>query len=291
MPGKLPQQQNHHRGGAAGYSSYGNQIGLATGQVIEAVSSRLCGQADGDRRGRRRGSEGERASAETPAARRCHRSAWRPHRPRRLRRRHRLLQGARPKHRIETCGAEVQKGNPPTERKLQRLFRNARGRQADQAVQRLRCGRRVRCHRRAGRRPGHRPRRRAEKIRGTRTAPSLPSPNRRSVWPWCWTQGRCRAVHRRSPEARTWRPRRWPLSPTKGRLHMHWRGETVVDLSRAFLNTNGVTGRRQAKITAARPFLSGGGAGRAAEQKCCRRLCRQPLPAGGLCPEGTGRAV
>ena len=25
---------------------------------------------------------------------------------------------------IENCGAEVQKGNPPTERKLQRLFRN-----------------------------------------------------------------------------------------------------------------------------------------------------------------------
>ena len=26
---------------------------------------------------------------------------------------------------IETCGAEVQKGNPPTERKIQRLFRKA----------------------------------------------------------------------------------------------------------------------------------------------------------------------
>lgn len=26
---------------------------------------------------------------------------------------------------IETCGAEVQKGNPPTERKIQRLFRNS----------------------------------------------------------------------------------------------------------------------------------------------------------------------
>ena len=25
---------------------------------------------------------------------------------------------------LETCGAEVQKGNPPTERKIQRLFRN-----------------------------------------------------------------------------------------------------------------------------------------------------------------------
>lgn len=27
---------------------------------------------------------------------------------------------------VETCGAEVQKGNPPEERKLQRLFRNPR---------------------------------------------------------------------------------------------------------------------------------------------------------------------
>ena len=56
---------------------------------------------------------------------------------------------------LETCGAEVQKGNAPIERKLQRLFRT-RGRLLhDQALQRLWRRRRFRCHRRAGRRPEH----------------------------------------------------------------------------------------------------------------------------------------
>ena len=32
---------------------------------------------------------------------------------------------------IETCGAEVQKGNAPTERKIQRLFRSAEVSQPD----------------------------------------------------------------------------------------------------------------------------------------------------------------
>jgi phosphoribosylformylglycinamidine synthase len=58
---------------------------------------------------------------------------------------------------LETCGAEVQKGNAPEERKLQRLFRNPRRPPADQALQRLRRGRRVRGRGRAGRRAGHRP--------------------------------------------------------------------------------------------------------------------------------------
>ena len=34
------------------------------------------------------------------------------------------------------------------------------------------------------------------------------------------------------------------------RLTMHWRGDTIVDLSRAFLNTNGVTQVAKAYITA-----------------------------------------
>ena len=54
---------------------------------------------------------------------------------------------------VETCGAQVQKGNPPTERKLQRLFRNPDARQAHQALQRLRRGRRERRNRRVSTRP------------------------------------------------------------------------------------------------------------------------------------------
>ena len=95
---------------------------------------------------------------------RCHDPAGRAHRPRRLRRRDRLLQGAQRAVHLTTCGAEVQKGNPPTERKIQRLFRDRGVSPPDQALQRFRRGRRVRCHRRAGRRPGHRPGRGAEEI-------------------------------------------------------------------------------------------------------------------------------
>ena len=35
---------------------------------------------------------------------------------------------------IETCGAEVQKGNAPTERKIQRLFRREEVSQSDQEM-------------------------------------------------------------------------------------------------------------------------------------------------------------
>ena len=107
---------------AAGYSSYGNQIGLATGQVDELyhpgyAAKRMeigaviaAAPAENVRRG-------------APRPRRCGDPSGRPHRPGRLRRRHRLLQV--PHHGVlATCGAEVQKGNAPEERKLQRLFRN-----------------------------------------------------------------------------------------------------------------------------------------------------------------------
>ena len=48
---------------AAGYSSYGNQIGLATGHGGRDLPPRLCGQAHGDRRRHRRGPGGQCASA------------------------------------------------------------------------------------------------------------------------------------------------------------------------------------------------------------------------------------
>ena len=92
-----------------------------------ALSPRLCGQAHGDRRRRRRGARRENVLPRAPGAGRRRHPAGRAHGPRRLRRGHRLLQGPRPAQSLETCGAEVQKGNAPEERKLQRLFRNARG--------------------------------------------------------------------------------------------------------------------------------------------------------------------
>mgnify|MGYP005783352875 FL=1 len=120
LKGKLPQKKLV-REAAHGYSSYGNQIGLATGAVKEIyhpdyVAKRMeigavLGAAPrravirensdpgdiiillGGRTGRD-GCGGATGSSKVHT-----------------------------EQSIETCGAEVQKGNPPTERKIQRLFR------------------------------------------------------------------------------------------------------------------------------------------------------------------------
>ena len=120
LKGKLPQKKLV-REAAHGYSSYGNQIGLATGAVKEIyhpdyVAKRMeigavLGAAPrravirensdpgdiiillGGRTGRD-GCGGATGSSKVHT-----------------------------EESIETCGAEVQKGNPPTERKIQRLFR------------------------------------------------------------------------------------------------------------------------------------------------------------------------
>lgn len=120
LKGKLSQKKLV-RGAASGYSSYGNQIGLATGYVKEIyhpdyVAKRMeIGAVLGaaPRRG---------VIRETPAPRDVI-----------------ILLGGRTgrdgcggatgsskvhtEASIETCGAEVQKGNAPTERKIQRMFR------------------------------------------------------------------------------------------------------------------------------------------------------------------------
>ncbi len=120
MKGKLPQKKLVTEA-AHGYSSYGNQIGLATGAVKEiyhpnyvakrmeigavlgaaprrAVIRETSDPGDiivllGGRTGRD-GCGGATGSSKVHT-----------------------------EESIETCGAEVQKGNPPTERKIQRLFR------------------------------------------------------------------------------------------------------------------------------------------------------------------------
>ena len=120
LKGKLPQKKLV-RGAASGYSSYGNQIGLATGYVKEIYHPNY-------------------------AAKRMEIGAVMGAAPRRAVQRLNsdpgdiiVLLGGRTgrdgcggatgsskvhtEESIETCGAEVQKGNPPTERKIQRLFR------------------------------------------------------------------------------------------------------------------------------------------------------------------------
>lgn len=121
LPGKLP-QRTITTGAAAGYSSYGNQIGLATGQVAEVydenfIAKRMelgavIGAAPRQNVNRQTPTEGDLVILVGGRTGRdgCGGAT-----------------GSSKEHTEEsilTSGAEVQKGNPPTERKIQRLFRN-----------------------------------------------------------------------------------------------------------------------------------------------------------------------
>ena len=120
LPNKLPQRKIVTTA-VHGYSSYGNQIGLATGLVNEIyhpnyVAKRMeIGAVMGaaPRRAVKRltsdpgdmiillgGRTGRDGCGGATGSSKAHDS-----------------------HSLESCGAEVQKGNPPTERKIQRLFR------------------------------------------------------------------------------------------------------------------------------------------------------------------------
>ena len=122
IPGKLPQRKIVTTA-AAGYSSYGNQIGLATGIVDEiyhpgyaakrmeigaviaaapAQNVRRERPAPGDVVILLGGSTGRDGIGGATGSSKAHTTQS-----------------------VETCGSEVQKGNAPEERKLQRLFRNA----------------------------------------------------------------------------------------------------------------------------------------------------------------------
>ena len=121
LPGKLPQRKLVTTA-AAGYSSYGNQIGLATGKVDEIyhpgyVAKRMeigaviaAAPAEnvvrevpvaGDKVILLGGKTGRDGCGGATGSSKSHTTAS-----------------------LESCGAEVQKGNAPEERKLQRLFRN-----------------------------------------------------------------------------------------------------------------------------------------------------------------------
>ena len=119
--GKLPQRKLTTTA-AAGYSAYGNQIGLATGHVAEVydegyVAKRLeigavLGAAPYENIRRDVPRPGDKIVLLGGATGRdgCGGAT-----------------GSSKSHTVEslsTCGAEVQKGNPPEERKLQRLFRD-----------------------------------------------------------------------------------------------------------------------------------------------------------------------
>ena len=248
MPGKLPTRKIT-TGAAHGYSSYGNQIGLATGQVTELydpgyVAKRMeIGAVIG-------ASPKENVVREVPIPGDAI-----------------VLLGGRTgrdgcggatgsskahtEQSIETCGAEVQKGNPPTERKIQRLFRNPEVSRLIKrcndfgaggvcvAIGELADGLTVDLNKVT---------KKYEGLDGTELAISESQERMAVVLSPKDVDAFIKAAGEENLEAN------WVATVTEEpRLTMDWRGDTIVNLSRAFLNTNGVTQRARAYIAAVDP--------------------------------------
>ena len=243
LDAKLPQAKIT-TGAAQGYSSYGNQIGLATGQVTELydegyVAKRMeIGAVIG-------ASPKENVIREVPQNEDVI-----------------ILLGGRTgrdgcggatgsskahdSSSIETCGAEVQKGNPPTERKIQRLFRNSEVSKMIKrcndfgaggvcvAIGELADGLQIDLDAVP---------KKYEGLDGTELAISE-SQERMAV-----------VVDKADAEKFIALSNEENLEATivakvtdNNRLEMTWRGDKIVDLSRDFLNTNGVVQHANAEI-------------------------------------------
>ncbi len=234
IPGKLPQRKIVQTA-AAGYSSYGNQIGLATGMVNElyhpgyaakrmeigaviaatpAENVRRECPKDGDiviLLGGRTGRDGIGGATGSSKA---HDS-----------------------HSVETCGAEVQKGNAPEERKLQRLFRNPEACRmikrcndfgaggVSVAVGELADGLDINLNAVP---------KKYEGLDGTELAISE-SQERMAVVVEAKDVERFKALAQTENLEATVVAR----VTEEPRLRMHWNGKTIVDISREFLNSNG----------------------------------------------------
>ncbi len=244
MNGKLPQRVITQRA-AAGFSSYGNQIGLATGIVDEVYhegykAKRLeTGFVVG-------GAKKEMVYREAPKAGDVI-----------------ILLGgetgrdgcggatgsskAHDSHSVETCGAEVQKGNALTERKLQRLFLNKDATRkikkcndfgaggVSVAIGELADGLNIDLDKVP---------KKYEGLNGTELAISE-SQERMAV-----------VVDEKDVEAFIALAATENLSATPvavvtdtGRMKMFLKGKAIVDISREFLNTNGVKQETNVRIT------------------------------------------
>ena len=245
LEGKLPTRKIT-TGAAAGYSSYGNQIGLATGQVAELydpgyVAKRLeigavVGASPkenvvrdvpvpGDVIVLLGGRTGRDGCGGATGSSKAHTSES-----------------------IDTCGAEVQKGNPPTERKIQRLFRKG-------AVSRMikRCndfGAGGVCVAIGELAPGlqidlDKVPKKYEGLDGTELAISESQERMAVVLAPADVEAFIAAAGEENLEATA-----VAVVTAEPRLRMNWRQDTVVDISRAFLDTNGVTQTARAAIAA-----------------------------------------
>ena len=248
IPGKLAQRKIT-TGAAAGFSSYGNQIGLATGQVAEVydegfVAKRLeigavvgaaprenvrrCKPEAGDvviLLGGRTGRDG--CGGATGSSK------------------------AHTEESLQTCGAEVQKGNPPTERKIQRLFRNpevsklikicndfgAGG--VSVAIGELAEGLEINLDAVP---------KKYEGLDGTELAISE-SQERMAVL----IAPEDQTAFMAAADLENLEVTPVAVVTAKGRLQMFWRGKVIVDISREFLDTNGMQQTARIKVTAPDP--------------------------------------
>ena len=249
IPGKLPQRKRVTTA-AAGYSSYGNQIGLATGQVNELyhpgyVAKRMeIGAVVG-------ATPAHHVRRETPApgdvvvllGGRTGRDGIGG------------ATGSSKAHKLEsleTCGAEVQKGNPPVERKIQRLFRNTEACQmikrcndfgaggVSVAIGELADGVQVDLNKVPKKYDG---------LDGTELAISE-SQERMAV------ALAPEDVERFLELAREENLEATPVATVteEPRVRMTWNGDTIVDVSRAFLASNGAPKHQDVHIVAAEPY-------------------------------------
>ncbi len=234
MKGKLPQRKLVTTA-AAGYSSYGNQIGLATGMVDELYHPGYAAKrmeigavvaavpeknvrrecpAPGDQvilLGGRTGRDGCGGATGSSKS-------------------HDL-------HSLETCGAEVQKGNAPEERKLQRLFRNGEATRmikrcndfgaggVSVAIGELADGLEIELDRVP---------KKYEGLDGTELAISESQERMAVVVAANDVPRFLELAAQENLEATV-------VAEVKQepRLVMHWKGSTIVDISREFLNSNG----------------------------------------------------
>ncbi len=245
LPGKLPQRKIVTTA-AAGYSSYGNQIGLATGHVAEVyhegyVAKRLeCGAvvaaapafnvrrerpAPGDvviLLGGRTGRDGIGGAT-----------------------------GSSKSHNMKsltTMASEVQKGNAPEERKIQRLFRNAEVTRlikrcndfgaggVSVAIGELADGLRIDLDA---------VRKKYDGLDGTELAISE-SQERMAVVVAAEDADKFIAL----ASEENLEAYRVAVVTEEARMVMSWRGNIIADLSREFLNTNGADKHTVAEVTA-----------------------------------------
>nr|MCR5576073.1 phosphoribosylformylglycinamidine synthase [Oscillospiraceae bacterium] len=179
-------------------------------------------------------------------------------------------------HSVETCGAEVQKGNAPEERKLQRLFRNGEACRmikrcndfgaggVSVAIGELAAGLSIDLNAVP---------RKYEGLDGTELAISESQERMAVVVEAARVPDFLRLAEAENLQA-------CPVAQVTAepRLVMHWNGKRIVDLSRAFLDTNGAPKHIDAAVAAPQPYAKSTPGGFAAGMRavasdlnCCSR--------------------